>query len=128
MNNGCYCSVTDNRDSDLLFENHDHFVFVVVRIVQVEQLGMTQIVHDVDFVPHQMFICWIGCVDELGNEGSARGLLHRPVNHTEGSSAIQNQIINNISFFLSVSHTFFQKKIIIDPFFGLCELSFHSRS
>ena len=115
----------DDWNGDLLFENHDHFVFVVVRIVQVEQLGMTQIVHDVDFVPHQMLICWIGCVDELGNDGSACGLLHRSVNNTEGSSAIQNKIINNISFFLSVSHTFFEEKKLS---VGLCELSFDLRS
>ena len=51
-----------------LFKDHDHLVLVLEGIVQVEQFGMMQLVHDVDLVLDGVLVQRVRRVDELGNK------------------------------------------------------------
>ena len=47
---------------------------------------MVQVVHQVDFVSHSLFVCRVRRIHELRNERVSGGLLHATVNHAESAA------------------------------------------
>ena len=68
-------------------------MLVLEGVVQVEQFGMVQVVHDVDLVLDGVLVERIRRVDELGDETPPGRLLHRPVHHAERTAIRQQQSI-----------------------------------
>ena len=54
------------KDWNLQFENENHFIFVFKSIVQVDQLVVMQVVHDVDLLPDEGLLHGMGDRNELG--------------------------------------------------------------
>ena len=77
----CLLLLTRRQYSQL--QDEDHLVLVLKGIMQVDQLGVVQVVHDVDLVLHRVLVQRVGSVDELGHKHSPRRLLYAAVDHTE---------------------------------------------
>lgn len=75
----------------VLFEDHDHLVLVLERVVQVQQLRMVQLVHDSDLVPDRLLRGGVRSVDELRHERPARRPFHRSVNNSKRSAVVANK-------------------------------------
>src|SRR6218665_1780600 len=67
----------------LLFKYHDHFMLVIKSIVQVKQVLMMQVVHDVDFISDGRLVTGVRCVDELRNKVPACRLFHHSMHDSK---------------------------------------------
>ena len=66
-------------------------MLVLEGVVQVEQFGVVQMVHDADLVLDRLLVERVRCVDELGHETATRRLLDGPVYHAERTATHQSQ-------------------------------------
>ena len=66
-------------------------MLVLEGVVQVEQFGVVQMVHDADLVLDRLLVERVRRVDELGHETATRRLLDGPVYHAERTATHQSQ-------------------------------------
>lgn len=80
-----------------LFEDHDHLVLVVESVVQVEQLLVVQLVHQVHLVAHQVLVRRVRSVDELGDKRATSRLLDAAVHGAERATARSRRRFESIT-------------------------------
>ena len=73
------------RRANLQFEDENHLVLVLIGVVEVDQLAVVEVVHDVDLLPDQCLLHGVRDRDELGGVDVSRFDLAAPVNNTEGA-------------------------------------------
>lgn len=71
----------------LQFKDKHHLVIVLEGIVQIDQLGMVQLIHDIDLFPDQLLFHHVRHGDEFGGEYVAGGPLAASVHHAERAGA-----------------------------------------
>ena len=65
------------------FEDEDHFIVVLEGVVQVDELGMMQVVHDVDLLADEILLDGLRHRNEFGSEDLASLALAAAMHHAE---------------------------------------------
>jgi hypothetical protein len=71
----------------LQFEDEHHFVVVLERVVQVDQLLVMQLVHNVNLLADQLLLHGMTDRNKLGGEDVSGFAFSASMYHSEGSSA-----------------------------------------
>ena len=70
---------------DLQFKDENHFVFILICIVEVDKLVMMQVIHDINFFTNQSFLHCMWNGDEFGSKNISCFNLAASVNHSKSS-------------------------------------------
>lgn len=79
----------------LQLEYQHHLIVVLKSIVQIDQFGVVQLIHDVDLLSDQFLLHYVRYRDEFGGEDVAGGPLSATVHHSEraGADFLENVVL-----------------------------------
>ena len=85
----CFYSALNAKmvECDLQFKDENHFIFILISIMKVDEFIMMQMVHDINFFSNQSFFHCVWNRDEFGCENISGFDFAASVNHSESSSS-----------------------------------------
>ena len=79
------------------FQDEDHLVLVLEGVMEVDKLGVVQVVHDVNLILHGVLVQRVRGVDELGHKHTARGLLYAAVDNAKCTAENTGMLMTSFS-------------------------------